>query len=333
MEHSNIRKRFYDAFIESVKSALTGAYSILDAEFHDYIREQNPIPMEEDEDAVEAFSELRLDLSAPDFNSALEKGIRAHISRLLNISGQPSLLATSLVTKIVSDTKTRLSDSGPDLWKLWTDTTAGRATASQAAAEFQRAQNAAQEAAMARLRVAPAQDHEENRFIEDQKEEMDTRRPVINFPPETLDTYYKSVLGDDYLAKEVFDTIIQTEVKIGEYLQGDPDNIIFQVAEGMEFTSSRSQIQKVLPLYECTDSMSSFSENVYISLTDMGCPCIGVANYDALKMLIRSNYQIFQLRNTKRKTGTLVRYSKGYTHCQSGSEMDYYATFIPSHSV
>jgi hypothetical protein len=194
----------------------------------------------------------------------------------------------------------------------------------------------------------------ENQFIEGQEEEMKVRRPFVEF--QELDAYYKSVLGDDYLEQEIFDTIGQKGVIIGEYLDEDSDNLIFQVkgksSEKMVFASSRSLVQRMLPLYECTEagSMSSFTGNVYISLTNIGCPCVGVANYDALKMLIRSNCQIFQLRAvtevkegliTEVYTGPLashrVRYLDGMyvsdSHCQRGSEMAYYATFIPSHSV
>jgi hypothetical protein len=370
-----LRKRFYTAFIESARPVFepTGHYP-LDIDFDRYIRDvytesgDNGVDVGT-EDNVEAFNKLGLEMSKPTFDLALKESVSLQIYILLEqvysfdrIYGDEQeyylALRLDLEAKILPVMKEKLkSDGGPDLWQLWLDTASSRADIVRWAAEDDEDdrsdtgndfedEDVDYEDSDAEQERARQADQREAQFIEVQKEEMDKRRPFVEF--QELDTYYKSVLGDDYLEQKFRDTIChdEEEVIIGEYLQ-DSDNIIFQVkgesSEKMMFASRRSQVQRMLPLYECTvaDSMSSFTGNVYISLANMGCPCVGVANYDALKMLIRSNCQIFQLRATGVIKGPVashrVRYLGGMhvndSHCQSGSEMYYYATFIPSHSV
>lgn len=166
-----------------------------------------------------------------------------------------------------------------------------------------------------------------------------------NYPPtktskQEREKYYVSVLGEDYRSKTIFNTIMQEDVRIGDYLDEDEDNIIF-VLDGSNFVSSRALTGTVLPLYECehVDSMSVIYDKKYITLSNIGCPCIGVADYDAFRTVVTyGDYQIFQLRLTPIKTKTLVSHAIIYMdddlssdwHCQSGSQMSYYQLYVPS---
>jgi hypothetical protein len=173
-------------------------------------------------------------------------------------------------------------------------------------------------------------------FLRRQKSQMGE---AISHPPEVLEAYNISVLGSGYREREAFDVIIQDDVKIGEYLDESPDNLVFLVGSDV-FFSERSRVTGLMPVYECqrANSMAAFTDNVYINVTNLGAPFVGVADYGAFKTLvINSNYQVFRLRHTGRNTGPLATYRVrhlggswvGDSHCQAGSDVPYYATYIP----
>jgi hypothetical protein len=154
--NTDIRKRFFEEFIEAVKSNTDCS----EDDYMNYVMyEFGPgtrtnwygMPMDEDEDEVRAFANLGLDLSAEDFDTALE-GVRRHVSGLLNVSGLPGdTIVPNLVTKIVTDTRAglRMRANGLDMWRQWTDSAADRAEMVARIAEAR----IADEAALARVRA------------------------------------------------------------------------------------------------------------------------------------------------------------------------------------
>lgn len=159
------------------------------------------------------------------------------------------------------------------------------------------------------------------------------KAPVLN-PTE----YYK---GAD-IKIPVMD-LLGEEIPLEDYINEDPDNIAFIInnihGPPIAFATSREHTNKQLGSYECTyvDSARSFTGNRYIMLSRLGCPCTGVASYHPLKYLLDVGVQVFILRETEYKTGTLMSHTVRYmgervvsnAHCQAGSEQMYYQLFIP----
>jgi hypothetical protein len=184
------------------------------------------------------------------------------------------------------------------------------------------------------------QTHQGAEFLEEQATQMG--EPSV-YSPKTLEAHNVALLGADYRTREVFDVITQDDVKIGDYLDESPDNIVFVLKKrgGSDiFFSERRRVATLLPVYECVnaESMAAFTDNVYINVTNLGAPFVGVADYRAFKThVMNTNYQVFMLRHSGRNTGPLVTYRVrhlrgnwvGDSHCQTGSDVPYYATFIP----
>ena len=170
-------------------------------------------------------------------------------------------------------------------------------------------------------------------------QQTDLNQPKLVLSAEELEVEYVKMLGVDYRKRPIFDVIMNDDTFIGDYIDEDTDNLVFFV-DGLSFTGSRNSLVSTMPLYECTNenSMASFTDGKFISLTNLGCPCVGVASYDAFKqVIINTNYQIFQLRDSKRKTKTLASHRTRYlgglyvsdAHCQTGTASTYYELYVP----
>jgi hypothetical protein len=157
--------------------------------------------------------------------------------------------------------------------------------------------------------------------------------------------YYKQILGEDYLELTIFNSLMQEDIKVKEYFSEDKDNMLV-IIEGTPrqiFAINRQHAKSMLPLYECTnpDSMALIEDRKYMNLSSLGCPCRGVADYNAFHNLLDAMYRIVVIRLTPRKTKTMVDHDilhhdagvVGGNHCQSGSESYYYSTYIPSSVV
>jgi hypothetical protein len=154
------------------------------------------------------------------------------------------------------------------------------------------------------------------------------------------DSYYTMLLGKDYKDIMFFDSIMQDDVKLGNYISEDPDNIVFIIDKIKLFSTSRAHVNTVLAHYECQepDSMAEMSNEKLLSLSPLGCPCVGMVKYTAIKhIVVDSNLQIFSLRNTKKHSKTLVSHEARYivddytseAHCQTGSEKGMYQIYSP----
>lgn len=165
-------------------------------------------------------------------------------------------------------------------------------------------------------------------------------RTIPTVTPKELKTYHKNAFGK---TKTIFDAINQENVNVKEYINDDPDNMIIKIinASGPAtwFTSNKTQIKSQLPMYECKtpDSMSVMYDTKLLNLAPIGCTCQGVADYDTVLWLASTPYQVLVLHNTGRRTGTLVSYDARYNltyvsefHCQTGTELTYYATYVPT---
>jgi hypothetical protein len=152
--------------------------------------------------------------------------------------------------------------------------------------------------------------------------------------------YYTMLLGKDYKDIMFFDTIMQEDIKLGDYIAEDLDNIVFIIDKIKLFSTSRAHVNTVLAHYECgePDSMDEMLNDKLLSLSPLGCPCVGMIKYDAAKhIIVDSNFQIFALKNTKKQSKTLVSHEARYiandytsdAHCQSGSEKGLYQLFSP----
>ena len=156
--------------------------------------------------------------------------------------------------------------------------------------------------------------------------------------------YYQREFGEHYRTRKVFDLISGEDVAIGETIDEDSDNIVIQVDRHM-FATSRRQVANLNPIYECEqiDSMRQINYDIkYISLSKLGCPCEGVANYDAVQTVIAdSHFQLFKFRGAGRRTKTLVSHEiarqgesmvSGF-HCQQGTQKPYYQLYVPAMHV
>lgn len=140
--------------------------------------------------------------------------------------------------------------------------------------------------------------------------------------------HYALVLGSDYQNRVLNGKSGKNET-VSDYLSKDVDNIII-VIDGKElFGTHMEQLSLAPVLYECFKLGSGDTRDKgdigYISLAALGCPCTGVVNYTAAERVIESDYRIFSIRDSGKKTGTLDRM---YGNCQSGTEMSIYEIYI-----
>ena len=164
-----------------------------------------------------------------------------------------------------------------------------------------------------------------------QRQDMERALYVANESDESREAYYTQMFGPSYASWTFFNTIMQDDMTINEYISEDLDNIVFVIdgATPVIFASTRSAIRNKLALYDCEDRKKK-----YLSLTNIGYHGIGAANYDAVKTaVINSNYQIYSLRqrgNTNKlmSHGTMY-YGESGAHCEEGSQMPYYQIYIP----
>lgn len=153
---------------------------------------------------------------------------------------------------------------------------------------------------------------------------------------DTREAYYVSALGAKYRDIKFFDAIMQGDTTIGAHIDEDLDNILFVIKDATgnktPFATLRSQVQKQLAVYDCDDNGKK-----YINMTNLGA--FGMASYDAIKtVVIHSNYQIFLLQNSGKKTGKLVTHEIrhfqdniiGGFHCQEGTQTDYFQIHVPA---
>jgi hypothetical protein len=152
--------------------------------------------------------------------------------------------------------------------------------------------------------------------------------------------YYTELLGKDYMKTKFFDSIGQEDTEVGNYIQEDPDNIVFIIDKTKLFSTSRKHVDTILAHYECEkpDSMRVMYNEKLLSLQTLGCPCIGMIIYNAAKHIIAdSNFQIFALKNTNVNSKTLVSHEVRYlgrnvvseAHCQEGSQKHMYQIYSP----
>jgi len=142
---------------------------------------------------------------------------------------------------------------------------------------------------------------------------------------------------------DVIDIISGDTLHVKEYITHSIDNIVFVVnndhGDPIVFSSIRSQAIKILGLYECqhADTMREFTGNRYILLSSLGCPCTGAVSYYPLKFLLNTTLQVFRVRETSSKTGTLASHTVRYmgdsmvsnAHCQTGTDQTYYEVLVP----
>lgn len=180
-----------------------------------------------------------------------------------------------------------------------------------------------------------APDLEERKREQLAKQDGERANYLQEAEPEVRNAYYVSALGPKYRDIEFFDSIMQEDTTIGEYIDDDLDNILFIVKDAAgknaPFATLRSQVQKQLAVYDCDDDGQK-----YINMTNLGA--FGMAGYDAVKtVVVRSNYQIFLLQHSGKKTGRLITHEirhfedgvVGGFHCQEGTQTDYYEIHVP----
>lgn len=168
-----------------------------------------------------------------------------------------------------------------------------------------------------------------------QKQDEERRSYVSHAPKTERQKHYKQILGRKYKGVTFYNAIDMEEQTVGDFIRRDKDNIIFVIkgSQPVLFTSSRQIIKDRMAIYDCDAEGTK-----YISLTNIGYHGSGAANYDAIKIAtLKSNYQIFALKHSGHNTGKLVSHEITYfaedvvggAHCQEGSQLPYYQTFIP----
>lgn len=168
-----------------------------------------------------------------------------------------------------------------------------------------------------------------------EQQDRERRDYVPQVSDEARDTYYTQMFGPGYKSMTFYDAIEMEDKEISSYIAEDPDNIVFVIMDEPKiiFSSRRSVVQAQMAFYDCDDESLR-----YISLANLGYHGTGVADYDAVKRaVLHSNYQMCALRPTGRNTGKLISHEirhfddtvVGGYHCQEGSQMPYYQTFIP----
>lgn len=182
-----------------------------------------------------------------------------------------------------------------------------------------------------------------------QMAERQAKRPVMAVPLPVQHAYYDKMLPG-WQDTEVRDIVMYDDRHIGEYINEDPDNIVI-VVRGFKrpgrpvpppviFASKRSYVDNTLSMHECltSDSMRHFTDKRYFKLASVGSPIGGATLYYPFKLLVSdSNYQIFFLDETRRRTRTLashaVRMLSGNrlsdAHCQAGTDLAYLELNIP----
>lgn len=163
-----------------------------------------------------------------------------------------------------------------------------------------------------------------------------------NVPPEMREQYYTNVLGPNY--RTIMDTdAFGDTVSLGEYLDESEDNIIIKIDAGrgpsMIFRTSRTGAKVAQPLYQCTktNSLAGVDTSIrYVNITNLGCGAIGIANFDAISIMLHSNYQVILLRDSGVISRPLVSHAvmSGGTpvsdaHCQDGTQSNIYKVYIP----
>jgi hypothetical protein len=172
----------------------------------------------------------------------------------------------------------------------------------------------------------------------EQLEQQDSdggRAYVGKVPLAKRQEYYKTMFGEDYLERKVFNAIMYEEVTIQDYIEEDDDNLVFviqgQVPEVL-FTSSRSLIASHMAVYDCDQEGKK-----YLAMNLVGLVGLGMMNYDAVKVaVLNSNYQIIALQGEgttgKLESHEIRHYGEtvvGGWHCQDGSEKPYYKVHVP----
>lgn len=161
-------------------------------------------------------------------------------------------------------------------------------------------------------------------------------------PPKEVERYYAGMLGKDYLKIEFKDMFGDKQV-VGNLLK-DPDNLIVCVVglkgDPIWFSTSKKAVGNLKPMYVCKrkDSMADVPRDAqYMQLGAMGCPCVGVCVYGAIRFFLGTNVQIITVTESTLKTDWLVSHEVlveganivGEAHCQEGSQRTVYGTFIP----
>ena len=166
--------------------------------------------------------------------------------------------------------------------------------------------------------------------------------PDLKFTDIQKESYNIDMLGEDYKSLE-FTDVFGDKVKVGEFLQESPDNMVVRIQDegrNIWFETQKSGISSMKPLYPCREEnrLGTVNEDIrYINLGRLGCPCQSVANYDAVMRIINSNLQIISLKspNPPKKTKTLVSHEVLHdgedwvseAHCQDGTQATYYQTY------
>lgn len=131
-----------------------------------------------------------------------------------------------------------------------------------------------------------------------------------------VEAYYRAVLGDDY-RQLVFDDIFGDPVNVGAFIDESPDNMVAKAGD-VWFATQKSGVRNldVIRPGSLATGVSPFNE--YISIGGMGCPCLGIADYNAVMSIVNSNLQIILFRMTSQKIHALSDY------------MTYYETYQPT---
>ena len=183
----------------------------------------------------------------------------------------------------------------------------------------------------------PSEDTIEERRRETLDQQDRERTYVSPASEDDLQSYYQETFGSTYNDLTLQDVITLEEVKVKDYIAEDKDNIIFVIKTPSKpdvlFGSKRSVIANQMAIYDCDDDTKK-----YISLSNIGYHGTGATDYNAIKTtVLKSNYQIIRLRPSGDNTGKLIRHEVrhfgdsvvGNVHCQEGSQMPYYQTFVP----
>lgn len=193
-------------------------------------------------------------------------------------------------------------------------------------------------------------DEEEEEEEETEEEQVQTEedlwwRLYDDIPVAVRNQYYASVLGSTYRNINFTDPLGDA-INVGEYLDESSDNILFKINGtngSMIFGSSREAAKKAKPLHECIEDMWTKARRNqvvrprYTNLANIGCPCVGVASYDAVMTLLHSDYQVIVLRESANMSGKLISYDVLYreqngfsdAHCQDGTQSRIYQVYMP----
>lgn len=169
----------------------------------------------------------------------------------------------------------------------------------------------------------------------------------VSVPADLRNQFYALELGSHYQDQTFTDAFNDT-FKVGEYFDETSDNVLLKVVGTngwvMLFPTSREASMKVKPRYGCGPDIWHNArrripvEPKYVNLANIGCGCVGVANYNAVMTLLNSDLQLIVIRETPDMSDTLISHEVLYqgqtgisdAHCQEGTQSRIYQVYIPN---